>query len=331
MGKTKKGPAKPFLIDLYRTDVVLRPLLGLNRFVKLDFQKRNGVLHCDNVATIAYSVKFSDSNARTSLYTIHARTPSPGFIEARLNATNVPLDADLRHVRDEGTEVKFSFAPKRGKTYRVAFDVYKLFEPAYRYLAFRIPNQTRIKTFEITLDVSAYLTGGYSIEKPRSEYEPGETKDQRPRATSGGNRRLHADERGPGVWGWSIDNPAVGGSVWLGCELGFCESPQVSDAINLKKLATELSVNPRLAKDLHNFVIICHYYAAGFRSLNKIGPEMVADRSVLNRGLELLEETIGAELIHRTKRQGLIQVTPAGEAVLDWWSQFYMRWTPVSR
>ena len=99
--------------------------------------------------------------------------------------------------------------------------------------------------------------------------------------------------------------------------------------MNLEKLATELSVNPRLTKDLHNFVIICHYYVEGVRSLSKIGPEMMTSKSALNWSLESLEKAIKTELIHRTKGKGLILVTPAGEAVFDWWSQFYMRWTPI--
>ncbi len=85
-----------------------------------------------------------------------------------------------------------------------------------------------------------------------------------------------------------------------------------------------------LAKDLHNFVLICHYFVAGFRSLNKIAPEMMTNKSVVNRSIESIEKLIGAEVIQRTHGKGLVQVTPAGEAVLDWWSQFYMRWTPIS-
>ena len=50
--------------------------------------------------------------------------------------------------------------------------------------------------------------------------------------------------------------------------------------MNLEKLATELSMNARLAKDLHNFLTVCHYYAAGLRSLSQIGPEMVTGKSV---------------------------------------------------
>jgi hypothetical protein len=106
-------------------------------------------------------------------------------------------------------------------------------------------------------------------------------------------------------------------------------APQGLDLPMLGRLAMELGIDARLAKDLHNFVSICHYFAADYRSMNAIGRKMITNRSVLMRSLESIEELIGAELIERTKGKGLNRVTPAGEAVLDWWSRFYMQWTPI--
>ena len=80
-----------------------------------------------------------------------------------------------------------------------------------------------------------------------------------------------------------------------------------------------------MAKDLHNFVNTCYFYAADFRSMNEIERRLVTSRSALSRGLESIEELIGAELIEATRGKGLVQITPAGEAVLEWWSRFYMR------
>ena len=131
------------------------------------------------------------------------------------------------------------------------------------------------------------------------------------------------------MWNWRVKTWPGELSAWLGSYALLRGPSRASKTVNLESLATELSVNARLAKDLHNFVGICHYYAADFRSLNTIAPEMIADKSVLNRSIESLEEVVGASLIQRTKGKGLTQITPSGEAVLDWWSQFYMRWTPI--
>ena len=87
------------------------------------------------------------------------------------------------------------------------------------------------------------------------------------------------------------------------------------DIANLDRLATELKVDPRIAKHLCNFVSLCHYYAAGFRSMHAIEREMGATRSALARSLESIEQLIGAELFERTKGKGLIRSLRPGRGV----------------
>ena len=325
----RKTPDNFYLVDLDQTRIRCWPLFGLNRLVRLQHRKRNGVLYCDNVLGISHSITFSNSNPLTTPYTISYRSPVHGVVsEPRLNVPNEAPEADLRRFRDDGTKVVFSFTPKRGETYTLECDMYKALDWGNRFVQLRVDNVTRIDKWELTLDVSAYLRAGFTVVNPRCEYESDAADDCRKPAARGRARRLSTVEKGTGVWGWSIAS-ATCATVRMAWEFERSDEAIASQSVNLERLGTELSINPRMAKDLHNFVMICHYYVAGFRSLNTIGRGIMTDKSVLNRSIEFLEELVGKELIERTKGKGLIRVTPTGEAVIDWWSQFYMRWTPI--
>ena len=57
---------------------------------------------------------------------------------------------------------------------------------------------------------------------------------------------------------------------------------------------------------------------------------MIASKTALCRSLDVIERLVGAAVIERTRGKGLIQITPLGEAVLEWWSRFYMLRMPIS-
>ncbi len=335
MAKRKTSASRLYHVDLYQMCCRVWPLFGLDRLVKLSHRKRNGVLYCDNVTCATESITFSNTNARTSLWTVTRSACADGAVysEPRLNVPNEASAADMQRFHDYGTRIVVSFRPKKSRTFAVEYSMYKPFDAGHRYVRGRMQPDTRIAKWEMTLDVSAYLRSGYSYsangDLPRCEVQSAEIKDAKGRSIRGKARDLTAVETGEGIWKWRADN--LEGEIFrLAWELEAPGESLASKTLNLEKLATELSIDPRFAKDLHNFVAICHYYVAGFRSLNRIGPEMMAHESVLRRSIESIEKTIEAELVRRTRGKGLIEITPAGEAVLDWWSQFYMRWTPIS-
>ncbi len=332
MGQGKKTAADLYRIDLYQLSFRVWPLFGLNRMVKLAHRKRNGVLYCDNVMCVSESLTFAENNTQNGLHTMSHRSPLHVGVrgEPRLNVPNEASAADLQRYHDDGSEAVFSFTPQAGKTYSMETDVYKTFDSGHRYVRGHLPENAWIERWEMTLDVSAYLRSGYSDsgEPPRCLFESVATGD-RGHEVRGTVQNLVAVEKGTGLWGWHVDK-VEGGTYRLAWELELLDELPAYKTVNLERLATELSIDQRLAKDLHNFVMICHYYVAGFRSLNKIGPQMMTDESVLRRGIESVERAVGAELFQRTRGKGLISVTPAGETVLDWWSLFYMRWTPIA-
>jgi hypothetical protein len=335
MGVTKKKPSVELaLVDRYQIHVCAWPLFGLNRLVKLAHRKRSGILYCDNVMRMSIAITFSKKNTVTSLCTIAHDSPAHVGVygEPRLNVANEASEADLQRYYDDGTEVVFSFTPKGGKTYSIDSDMHKTFDSGHRYMRYRLDELSRIGKAELTLDVSAYLRSGYSYsgEPPRCDFEKYRKDDNRKNGARPAALNLVGEEKGFGVWQWHVAN-VVGGMFRLAWELQPRGQSRASKTVNLETLNAELGLNPRLAKDLHNFILTCHYYVAGLRSLRKIAAEMLTDEAVLRRSIEAIEQTLGAELVHRTKGKGVILITPAGEAVLDWWSQFYMKWTPLSR
>ncbi len=334
MGKSKKPAPDPYRADLFRVAFCLRPLFGLNRLVKLAHRKRSGVLYCDNVMCIATAMTFSQNNTQETGFTISHTSPAHGVIgEPRFNVPNEATHAEMQRFHDDGTEVVFTFTPKAGRTFEMESDMYKAFDAGHRYGWGQLPDGMRIARLELALDISAYLRSGYSYsdsgETPRCEFIPANATNGRRRAGPARARELAAVPIGPGLLEWRVDD-VVGGSYRMAWEIIRRYPARSPKTAFIEKLAAELGINPRLAKDLHNFVMICHYYVAGYRSLNKIGPEMMTDKTALRRSIGNIEEAIGTKLVLRTKGRGLIQISPSGEAVLDWWSQFYMRWTPIT-
>ncbi len=334
MGKRKQSSARQYLIDLYQMRIRVGPLFGLSRLVKLSHRKRNGVLYCDNVMCSSEAITFSEKNARSDLFTMSHTSPNHAGVHAepRLNVPNEASEADRQRFLDDGTGVVFSFTPQAGRTFSMDSEMYKTYDAGHRYTRGLLPDDARIARWELTLDVSAYLQAGYSDtgESPRCEFESLGTKDKRGRTVRAPARSLIAAEQGAGLWKWHVDDVRAGGIYRLAWELVSRDPSRASKLVNLEKLATALSVDTSIAKDLHNFVSICHYYAADYRSLNTIARKMITHRVVLFRSLDSLERLIGAQLFERMRGKGLLRITAAGEAVLDWWSQFYMRWTFIA-
>jgi hypothetical protein len=323
-------PADPIRVERYERRVALRPLFGVERLVRIQRRKWNGVLFCDNIVTVSDTVTFAKSNTRLCLFPLWYKTLAPGFLgEPRMSDVNRAPAEIIRQFQDDGAEFHFYGVSEGGRTYSVECDVYRPFETHTGAARLNIHPETSIATYIHRLDLSAYARAGYPVDTPVCEYEPepkgGRGKAARPSAP----RRLVAKTRGPAVWEWHCHD-LVGGTVrwaWLIENYG---SKRAAEFPNIDKLALELSVDARFAKDLHNFVSICYYFVADFRSVNAIGQKMAADRTVLLRSLDAIEKIVGAEVIQRTKGKGLVRITPAGEAVLEWWSRFYMRWIPIS-
>ncbi len=331
MGSRKRdGSAEIFRIDYYGKTITLWPLFGLERLVKIERRKQNGVLLCDSVLTMATALTFSKSNKRTERYTAEFFAAAPTFLgEPRVNAPNEAREELMRQFYDDGRAFTFAFTPQNGHTYLIACDLYRPFEIRYGGTRLRLDNTARMKHYELTLDLSAYVRAGYPIETPQCEFDAAATGDVRGDGRQTFGRRLVPRQPRPGTWQWSLDN-VRGGTLDLRWLMFDRDPTQVARPAILEKLASELSIDPHVAKDLHNFVSICHYFAADFRSLSTIAHKMVAGKTVLLRSLESIERLVGEELIERTKGKGLIRITPIGEAVLEWWSRFYTRWIPIS-
>ena len=331
MGKRKKAsPDKLFRLDRFEKVVAVRPLFGRERLVKIERRKQHGVLFCNSIMSISDTITFSDSNTRTSLYMSEYLATAPAFLgEPRLNVANEASVDDMRRFHDEGRRYMLTFTPKKGNTYSFNCDIYRPFEIHFGGALFNLADDMRVGRYVLKLDLSAYVETGHPIQPPQCDFEVPAIDGRKAGGAQPGVRRLLATDRGGGRWEWNIDD-VVGGFIrwaWVICD----RDPSLTfNSIAFDRLATELSVDPRVTKDLHNFVSLCQYFAADFRSMHEIERNMIVTRSARSRSLESIEQLVGAELIQRNRSKGLIQITPTGEALLEWWSQFYMRWTPIA-
>ena len=331
MGKRKSAPpAEPFRVRHYEHSAAVRPLFGLERLVPIQRRKRNGVLFCDSVACAAHRFTFSKSNTRREQFSMGYITSAIGFLgEPRLNAPNEAAASAMDRFYDHGTEFQFAFTPEGGRTYSSECDIYRPLETYNGMLRSYFYEDVQIDSYLMRVDLSAYFAARLFDRHSALRVRSDRAKRARPQraampAAPSGRQRAFARRLAMGAQKRCARNAAgVLGDRRAWRSRGF-------ESLNMEKIATELSVDTRFAKDLHNFVSICQFFAAGFRSLNVIGRKMITNRSFLMRSIESIEQMVGAELIERTKGKGLIRMTPAGEAVLEWWSRFYTRWTPIA-
>ncbi len=331
MAKPKPdASADLFCIDSFHRVIAVRPLLGLRRLVKIQRRKQNGILFCDHLLRVSDTVTFSQSNRRKTPLSIKYKTPALGFLgDCRGSVPNEAGEEEMRVFHDYGNRLTFSFTPERGKTYSAECVIYRPLDTYFGGLQWHLYPDARVANYALSLDLSAYLDVGYWIDPPRCEFESIPARSQRGRAAKSRVRRLNATPKGTGIWQWRVNNETDGcfHLRWASENRDFERAFQ---SLGFERLATELSVDPRVAKDLHNFMSVCQYFVAGYSSVYAIGRKMAADRTVLLRSVDSIEQLVGAKLIERTERKGSIQITPAGEAVLEWWSRYYMRWTPIS-
>ena len=74
-----------------------------------------------------------------------------------------------------------------------------------------------------------------------------------PRATLTMPTSLSSSE---GAWEWSLSDE-TDGTVRVAWEVLRGERTNAFESLDVEKLTAELSVDPSVAKDLHNFVCIC--------------------------------------------------------------------------
>ncbi len=332
MPKRKKDPAADILrVDLFRRSVSIRPLFGLERLVSIQRRKRSGVLFCDNVTTLSDTIIIaSDDDSTPAPFTLRYETSSLGFMcEPRLSVANEAPEDDLNAFRESGTEYTFIFTPAVGLTYSAELDLYKPFDSRHGGFQFCSHGDMRVATVTAALDLSAYVEADCPVKTPMCQFDPAVINGQAGISAPATPRHLAATKASDGAWEWSLSGETVG-TMRVAWELGPRDRSSALDSLDVDRFTAELSVDPSVAKDLHNFVSICQYYVADVRSLSAIGREMIASKTALCRSLDVIERLVGAAVIERTRGKGLIRITPVGEAVLEWWSRFYMRWMPIS-
>ncbi len=330
MDKQKSSAAgELFHVSRYQRTIAVQPLFGLRRLVKIRRRDVNGILFCDSLGTVSDAITISPKNKKFSPFLVYGELAGPEVLgETRLSATHDGSAVDVAPVSLQGTGYRVAITPERGTTYSIECDIYSTVDTRNGTLLFSLTNM-RIDAYILRLDLSAYLTTGELSGSPMCRLEFVAQNSKRRGANVRSKRYLPAKQRDEGIWEWRASD-VVGGIVQSAWAVNDRGHDRAFDSVKFESLSKELGLDAAVAKDLHNFVTICQWYAADVRSLSAIGRIMTVSKSALYCSLDSLERLLGAELIERTKGQGMISITTAGEALLEWWSRFYMRWTPIS-
>jgi len=340
MGARSKKPASAdrYRIDLYSNRICLRPMRGLERLVRMSQRNQDGVLFCDSLRTDHQLIEFSPRNSRTVPLTALDQRGRESIIgDPRLSFPNEANDDDIGRFGSNRKDLRIHFTPRPGARYYIEVDYYLISGTMGVDSSIQPPGEpATIAKWEVTLDLTAYMDLGYRLasnpvigENPRCEFMADPSRPSRGRKSPSTPIVPPGGARANGIWTWTIEN-SQGGVFRIDSMLEASSKPAAPQRANLDGLAAELALDGRLVKDLHNFILICHYYAAGYRSLRAIAAKMQVEQSVLRRRIESIERATGIELFRRKRGQGLIEITPMGEAVIDWWSEFYIQWTPIN-
>jgi hypothetical protein len=170
----------------------------------------------DNVATIARTISFSPKNLCTDLFHLNYQTGAHGYLTQRFDMLDRDPDEasppnqaatdEIGRWERGGTDTTYDFRPVAGKTYAYTVQVWKGFDEGNRDIHFHLGSNLRCGVYALTVDLSAYVTAGWTVSQPPQVYRD-------PTATPEHDIREHREPQnlvasgipdGAGRWTWTF-------------------------------------------------------------------------------------------------------------------------------
>ena len=168
----------------------------------------------DNFARMNRCVTFAKKNRCTRHFQLRYGTRNDGYLTAYMSDPNEASDAEQQLYQDYGVKAVFEFTPKPEKTFTLDLEAWKAFDKGQRDVHFHLGrHEAYYKTLRLALDLSAYLTQGYTLSKPPALYYYEEDKGHSDLCQRRGrDNPVPSAKAADGLWEWEI-NRIWGGVV----------------------------------------------------------------------------------------------------------------------
>jgi hypothetical protein len=160
----------------------------------------------ENVATITRTVKFSEHNYCTQLYTLKYGTRNGGWVAATLIPEHKTEPDRLRPYDEYGFDICYDVRPVPGGKATLQVNVYKGFDENHRDIHMHLGKRSYFRHLRYELDLRAYVAAGWKIPTARLHFHPKDLNDHtlcasRPMVES--EPPTSVDEAG--LWKWELE------------------------------------------------------------------------------------------------------------------------------
>ena len=198
------GHTQRFEIDEYKTVLRVEPKEEATIEVKSERNPRT--VAYDNYATLKRTVRFAARNACRNTFTIRYGTQKNGYVVGHPSGPNLAPPEAVGRWEDNGIEYEFDFVPEAGDEYCLNVEIYKGYDAGQSEAHFHLKDHSYYRRMEYTLDLTAYVAGGYAVtSEPCFYLHPEEHPHGEMCSTRGARDPLPPTSHDPkGIWTWEL-------------------------------------------------------------------------------------------------------------------------------
>ena len=204
------GHTHRFEIEHYETVIAVEP--RNNETIQVPSKTNPREVHYDNFGTIKRTVRFAPSNRCKNHFGISYGTRGQGYVVGHPSVHNEASAKDKGEWEDHGTTYRFEFVPGDEKSYCLQVDIYNGFDKDNRDVHFHLFNEAYRRRMTYVLDLSKYVSAGYSVsDGPRLYLDPEKTEhDELCHQRILGEPVPTASATAAGVYRWELQNVREG-------------------------------------------------------------------------------------------------------------------------
>jgi pimeloyl-ACP methyl ester carboxylesterase len=204
------GHSHRFEIEHYETVITVEP--RANETIQVSSNTNPREVYFDNFGTIKRTVRFAPSNRCKKHFGISYGTRGHGYVVGHCSVHNEASATDKGLWEDHGTTYRFEFVPGAEKSYCLQVDIYNGFDKDSRDVHFHLLNDAYRRHMTYVLDLSKYVSAGYSVsDGPRFYLDPENTQHHElcGKRTVGDGIPPEPEEK-KGVYRWELQNVREG-------------------------------------------------------------------------------------------------------------------------